>query len=369
MASRGGARHFSKPMVVPFVLFQTLNKHVSLVSSLGRYETVSRQQATDAKGLVHCLPLLEALLDLSPTGEIHPGPLRQALLKLVQHKPKINTTDFNGMVYCNMRAERVTTVLLHLRRLKSEEELAKVAAKVSGKEYQLLKELAQNLAGKDTEQNSDEEREAASLDKRGQQEEEEAGPLAKRRQLKKEDSAISMDSSGFPKCLQSPQQSNALPLEDSPLTKGAAASSSNALPDEGSFLKRRKGSLVLKRPSWNSKDQDQSLTEALALGKKQTCKKEKKGSKMKRPAAAVSTAAVSTKKQPWKTLKVTYPRNPERAYIQGSHGPPEPIHHIVEVTKKMTPQYREVIGVIHRRLQAEHLTKEQARALREELLS
>ena len=130
MASRGGARHFSKPMVVPFVLFQTLNKHVSLVSSLGRYETVSRQQATDAKGLVHCLPLLEALLDLSPTGEIHPGPLRQALLKLVQHKPKINTTDFNGLVYCNMRAERVTTVLLHLRRLKSEEELAKVAAKV-----------------------------------------------------------------------------------------------------------------------------------------------------------------------------------------------------------------------------------------------
>ena len=52
------------------------------------------------------------------------------MLKLVQHKPKINTTDFNGLVYCNLRAERVTTVLLHLRRLKSEEELAKVAAKV-----------------------------------------------------------------------------------------------------------------------------------------------------------------------------------------------------------------------------------------------
>ncbi|CAL1164253.1 unnamed protein product [Cladocopium goreaui] len=224
-------------MVDPFVLFQTLNQHVSLVSSLGRYETVSRQQATDAKGLVHCLPLLEALLDLSPTGEIHPGPLRQALLKLVQHKPKINTTDFNGMVYCNMRAERVTTVLLHLRRLKSEEELAKVAAKVSGKEYQLLKELAQNLAGKDTEQNSDEEREAASLDKRGQQEEEEAGPLAKRRQLKKEDSAISMDSSGFPKCLQSPQQSNALPLEASPDTKDAQAKTEPVKEEEGIKLK------------------------------------------------------------------------------------------------------------------------------------
>ena len=65
MASKGGARHFSKPMVDPFVLFQTLNQHVSLVSSLGRYETVSRQQATDAKGLVHCLPLLEFRLSTS----------------------------------------------------------------------------------------------------------------------------------------------------------------------------------------------------------------------------------------------------------------------------------------------------------------
>ncbi|CAL1149973.1 unnamed protein product [Cladocopium goreaui] len=236
-------------MVDPFVLFQTLNQHVSLVSSLGRYETVSRQQATDAKGLVHCLPLLEALLDLSPTGEIHPGPLRQALLKLVQHKPKINTTDFNGLVYCNMRAERVTTVLLHLRRLKSEEELAKVAAKVSGKEYQLLKELAQNLAGKDTEQNSDEEREAASLDKRGQQEEEEAGPLAKRRQLKKEDSAISMDSSGFPKCLQSPQQSNALPLEASPDTKDAQAKTEPVKEEEG--IKLKEGIKILFDDRWD----------------------------------------------------------------------------------------------------------------------
>ena len=368
MAMKGGARHFSKPMVDPFLLYKTLSNHVSLVASLGSYETTSRQQATDAKGLVHCLPLLEALLNLSPTGEIHPGPLRQALLKLVQHKPKLNTTDFNGQVYCNMRAERITTVLLHLRRLKSEDELKKIAAKVNGKEFQLLKELAQNLvAGKDSEKDNDDEKEAASLDKRSQldndEEEEEAAPLVKRRQLKKEDSAISMDSSGFPKCLQSPQQSNALALEDSPLTKGAA-SSSKTLPHQGSFLKRRKGSVVLKKPSWNSKDQDHSLTKALALGKKAACKKDEEGSKMKRPAAAVSI-----EKKPWKTLQVTYPRNPERAYIQGSHGPPEPLHHIVEVIKKMTPKYREVIGIIHRRLQTEHLTKEQARALRAKLLS
>lgn len=47
----------------------------------------SRNQAVDSQGILKVLPLLHDLVGLAKTCEINPGPLRQALLKVVMDKP------------------------------------------------------------------------------------------------------------------------------------------------------------------------------------------------------------------------------------------------------------------------------------------
>lgn len=263
---RGGAKHFSKPMVDPYLLYKTLHKHHELVANVGGYETVSRSQGTDAKGLHQCLPLLQDLLQISPTGEIHPGPFRQALMKLVQEKPQVNSTAFNGGVWANMRVERLTVALLHLRRLKADEEMRKCVAKLTGTEFQQLKELAKQLQDKDAAGNENDP------------------PLAKRRELKKEDSEISKDSDGYPKCFTSPGK--ALAADEPSLTKGGNPLALQDPERSPFFGKRRKGSgQIASSSSWQKEGQDTSLTKALGLEKK---KRKKRGPK-KKPAAAAES--------------------------------------------------------------------------------
>lgn len=271
---RGGAKHFSKPMVDPYLLYKTLHKHHELVTNVGGYETVSRSQGTDAKGLHQCLPLLQDLVQISPTGEIHPGPFRQALMKLVQEKPQVNNSSFNGSVWANMRVERLTVALLHLRRLKTDEEMRKCVAKLTGKEFQELKELAKQLQDKDAAGNENDP------------------PLAKRRELKKEDSEISKDSDGYPKCFESPGKP--LAADEPSLTKGgnslALQLPTETDPERSAFFgKRRKGSgQIASSSSWQKEGQDTSLTKALGLEEKKKNKK-RKGAKIrakKKPAAA-----------------------------------------------------------------------------------
>ena len=62
-------------------------KHENLVQDVGPYETISRNQAVDSQGILKVLPLLHDLVGLAKTCEINPGPLRQALLKVVMDKP------------------------------------------------------------------------------------------------------------------------------------------------------------------------------------------------------------------------------------------------------------------------------------------
>ena len=85
---KGGCRHTAKPHVD--MLLETLKKHESLLKHFGPYSAISANQAVDPKGLIHCLGLLEDLVKLSPTAEIHPGPLRQALLKMLGGNPRLN---------------------------------------------------------------------------------------------------------------------------------------------------------------------------------------------------------------------------------------------------------------------------------------
>ena len=56
---------------------------------------------------VNALHFVNDVLDLAPSCELHPQPLRNGLIQLLSVKPQLNTTKFNGCVWANLRAERV----------------------------------------------------------------------------------------------------------------------------------------------------------------------------------------------------------------------------------------------------------------------
>ena len=124
---KGGCRHTAKPHVDIGLLLETLKKHESLLKHFGPYSAISANQAVDPKGLIHCLGFLEDLVKLSPTAEIHPGPLRQALLKMLGDNPGLNDSRFNGGVWVNLKSERIGIILKHVRRVKGQEDVKNLA--------------------------------------------------------------------------------------------------------------------------------------------------------------------------------------------------------------------------------------------------
>ena len=63
---KGGARHFTKPHIDVGILKRELDKHKLLIQNLGAYESVSRNQAANPKGLIGVIDLVAALLVLKP---------------------------------------------------------------------------------------------------------------------------------------------------------------------------------------------------------------------------------------------------------------------------------------------------------------
>ena len=141
MSGKGGPRHTSKPHVDVSLFLQTLQRHESIIMNFGAYTMLSRSQSVDPKGLMHCFPLLDDLIKLSKTAEIHSQPIRQALLKLLQENPNLHDTKFNGSVFVNLKAERTGVPLCHLRRLKFQVDMGACAAKLTSAELGLLQKL------------------------------------------------------------------------------------------------------------------------------------------------------------------------------------------------------------------------------------
>ena len=111
---KGGARHFTKPYVDAGILLKTLEVHSKLVTNLGPYESISKNQGCSPKGLLHCLPLVKGLLELQPSAEIHSSSLRTALYQLLMAQPSVNDSKFNGSVWVNLRIDRITALLYHI---------------------------------------------------------------------------------------------------------------------------------------------------------------------------------------------------------------------------------------------------------------
>jgi hypothetical protein len=117
MVSRGGSRHRSKPYIESGLLIKVLLKHEDILVNFKGYESCSRNSGADPKGLIYCLDLVNDLLDLEASAEIHPARLRQGLLHILTQKPSLKNTCQSGSLWVHMRSERLNVLLFHIRRL------------------------------------------------------------------------------------------------------------------------------------------------------------------------------------------------------------------------------------------------------------
>ena len=122
----------------PSWMLSILSSNAGLVSDLGSCEHLSKTHAPGPKGLLHCLDLWKALVKAEPSGSCHTRPMRQALLSLLVKKPHLNTTTHSGEVWANLRVERITCLLMHVRKVKRDGLQALCAAKLSRDDMALV---------------------------------------------------------------------------------------------------------------------------------------------------------------------------------------------------------------------------------------
>ena len=381
MSGRGGARHKAKPYVDPGLLFQVLDKHEELVTDLKGYEVLSRNSAVDPRALHSLLPLLNALLDLVPTAECHPGSLRLALCQMLQKKPTLNTSKFKGSVWINMRAERLGTFLSHVRKVSKGTGDQSLCVNLTGLEYSMVQETLKKVQHHDPQLsdkgNTLKKDQGAALkkvkhddpqpsDKKSQvplKKDQGAATLKKvttktltkdaatlkkdlpeRKKLKKTLSDVSVDSWGIPKELASPSKTS----ETSPpriwKRKRVGGNRSTVPEDEGhpklqeamgfkkaaASLKKEKGT---RKPATSS-----SLKKEKGARKPATSSSLKKEKGARKPATSSSLKKDHTLKKgerkPWKKISKTVAKNPARSYLVGAHQKLDKAKLIVEVSQK-----------------------------------
>ena len=370
---KGGARHFSKPYVDTGLVFTVLEDNKEILKDLRNYECTSKNNAPDAKGLVQTLPLWKGLLRLEKSGEIHAQPLRTALIKLLSECPDLNQSGHSGQVWANLRMERITTVLFHVRKVGHKESgkecLLACAARLTRDEYELLLDGLKLLESADVMGKAQALEKAKALEKASVLEKalEKANVLEKaqaektqgqlplvedpKRKLKQHDSDVSMDSQGFPNMFKSPEPTD---KEKKPVAAMA-------------MDRRRPGNKTTPLEKGE-------LQQALGYGTK-AYKKPAAALRTKKPAAALGKAKKATlekvdgQRKPWVKIKKTIAKksNP-RAYLTGTKEEGSKLQLIVEVTAKRCPAgYLEIIDQIWTSLEKDHLTKEEAVNLRENL--
>ena len=148
-SGEGGARHTPKPQVDTSLLAQCFLTHKDLLAKLGAYENMSKNQACSPKGIVQVLPLLEGLVDLESTCEIHGSCLRAAIMEVLTQDPGLNTTAFKGSVWVGSRVDRITTIMYHLRRLKGSVDLKHCAASLTSLEFLDLQNVLEKVVKKE----------------------------------------------------------------------------------------------------------------------------------------------------------------------------------------------------------------------------
>lgn len=298
----GGKRHHSKPLVDVGLLFQAFSKQEALLQNMGAYETTSRSGNPDPGGLATLLPLISSLVDLSSSAEVHSSSIRSALQQLVVHKAEVNNSKYNGNVWVNLRVERIGAVLCHVRALARDPDLLRKAALALTPQYfkdlkGIINRVSVNptsfLTQSKAEASASAQPSLADADDSCTQYYPEAEPGREMRQLRTHvsDSAMSVDSEGFPNILKSPTKPEEPGAQDS----------------EPSFLRRHLGDKVTQVPgassTWTKEDTDIDLRVALGYKTEDAgagaLKKAASGSKAKAlPKAALPKGKAKAKALP-----------------------------------------------------------------------
>ena len=328
-----------------------LKEQQHLVADMGPYESLSKNQGCNPKGIVKMLPLINGFVSLPPTFELRSSSLRTALFQLLLEN-RINQTKLNGTVFINLRIERFTALLYHFRRLNCAEDLRCCASQLTSPELLEVLELVDRkeapepcLALVPLDKSEDKQGEAASSS----------------RKLKENLSEVSLDSEGFPNMFKEPPSSSAAPPLPAALPKGSVDERAPA------FMPSRPARQAVLVPL-ECVDVSPCLK---GLPKDENKKKKKRNVKktLGKKAAACNEgrAAASTPeaRAPWAKLKLTEAKKPEKAYIQGTLTKGEKLRLIVEITRRMSENYLAHVEAIYNKLEAESLTKAEALEERE----
>ena len=362
----GGSRHKSKPFVDPGLLFRCLSTHEVFVKDLGGYESTNKNSSPDALGLMHVLPFIKNLIQLSRCGEIHNQSMKAALSQLLMNNPEVNTSKFNGTVWLNLRIERIGCILSHYRLLaRDKDSLRRCALALTSTDFNKLSEvvgmivlaaapLATEAPGLDDPNLEVQDPETATV---AYDDVVEETPSKKNRTLRANPSCasnLSVDSSGFPRMLSSP---------------GTAAEGEEFVVP---VVRRRLGSKVneAKASSSSASMSDNDKLRA-ALGYSTPAAKpspaKAKGKAKPKSLSKGEGAAVSHVRLPWVKLKRCNAKNPERSYITGSTSEAEKPSLIVEVSLRWSSKYMEITDKILDALKNDSITKHEALDLRKSL--
>ena len=133
------------------------HSELSDVFNFGVYDAISRSMACSASGLHQNSSFLLMLLKLAPWGQINPAILRSCFLR----HPTKNYSTLRTDLWAGGRAESVTTMLNHVRRLKdSQDRLRQALSKATPAEIKSVKALLK--ASLSDEYESDVERQLTS---------------------------------------------------------------------------------------------------------------------------------------------------------------------------------------------------------------
>ena len=345
----GGRRHFPKPFCDAGLVLKALQENEQLVCDLGPYEAVSTSSGIEAPGLYQNLNLIEALVKVEKTCEIHSQPLRVAVQQLLVADPGLNKTKWNGQVWINLRVERLTTLLNHFRTLCRDNRVYQSAAlKLRAVEMVKLKEVMDlvelRVAPVDPLPKGPYQETEDPLQKGGTSE-----PSKPEKNLKRNVSEVSVDSSGFPMVLKDAEDDIDARTEDyTALEETAPLKSSSSA-------------------NWSQHDRNPDLMQALGFNKSESLPL-KKGALKKASAKPKSIPSSGTARTVWlKLYKTVTKKDPFRAYICGTTEKDPQKRLIVEVTQKQSPDYLAIIEKIMEKLEKKNISKEEAMAMKQQL--
>ena len=125
MASRGGGGVKGKPApllddghLLKYLLDHVMANGSAAAFQLRAYEVLERPQAVHPPGIRGSKDLLGMLLRLAPCGQIRHAQLAKALQKAATLHPTVNHTHLAGALWAGFKADKIGTVLAHIRRCK-----------------------------------------------------------------------------------------------------------------------------------------------------------------------------------------------------------------------------------------------------------